>query len=52
MKTKLTDKQKEQMVAGAQAAGAQPTEFWKEVEDRMEIRDKAKPEIKARPTRG
>lgn len=47
----ITEKQKEQLVEGARAAGAQPNEFWKQVEDRMEVRDKAKPEIKARPVR-
>jgi hypothetical protein len=33
---------KEQLVKAAQVAEAQPTSFWKEVGQRMDIRDKAK----------
>lgn len=39
---KFTTKQKEGMVKGARVAEAQPTAFWKDVEARMNIREKAK----------
>jgi hypothetical protein len=44
----MTTKQKEQLVEGARIAGAQPNDFWKQVEKRMDIRDKHK-QIKPRP---
>jgi len=38
---KLTPKQKEGIVKGARISQATPTDFWQQVEKRMEIRDKA-----------
>lgn len=39
---KFTPKQKEEIIKGARISQAQPTTFWKDVEQRMNIREKAK----------
>jgi hypothetical protein len=43
---------KEKLIAGARVSQAQPTTFWKDVEHRMNIREKSKqPNVVARPIR-
>lgn len=37
----MTPKQKEQIVKGARISQALPTDFWKQVEQRMDIREKS-----------
>lgn len=43
---------KEKLIEAARVAQAQPTTFWKDVEHRMNVREKSKqPKVEARPLR-
>lgn len=48
----MTEKQKEQIIKGARISQATPTDFWKQLEERMNIRENAnKPKVEPRPVK-